>query len=174
MKGTKTIEQIVADAVMQKPLGTFSFGDREYVIDRPRLATLVEVSALISRIPQVNMNADIENQATEVLRVAKDCRILAEIAAVIILGVKHTTEERTIEKRRLFGLIKHKETVKVNLREELADKLLLEMSPRDLADLISATLHNQQLSVFFGVITSLNEVNLLKPTSEVPTIASGH
>ena len=154
MKGAKTIEQIVADAVMQKPLGTFSIGGREYSIDRPRLATLVEVSALISQIPQVNLDANIENQAMEVLRVAKDCRILADIAAVIILGVKHTTEERITEKIRRFGPIKIKytETVKVNLRKELADKLLLEMSPRDLADLISATLQNQQLSAFFGVM----------------------
>lgn len=175
MKQGKTVEGLVAGAVLQKPLGTITIDGTTYTIDRPRVATHILVSELISRLPMVRQTDNVEEQVSEALRVARDCRpILGEIAAVLVLGAKHLTEERIIENKRFFGLIKTRKNIVVDLKRELADRLLLELSPEDLKDLIVSCLHNQQLSVFFGVITSLYEVNLLKPTSEVQTIASGH
>lgn len=175
MKSKTTIEKLVSDAVQQSPLGTFSIDGREYVIDRPRVRTMIVVSELISQLPEVKQDKDatLADVLEQSLRVAKDCAILGDIAAVLILGAKHLTEEREIEKRRLFGLIRRKEKVTVDARRELADKLLLELDGDELKQLIETCLVHLKIPAFFALITSLSEVNLLKPTGEVTTTQSG-
>lgn len=56
MKSKTTIEKLVSDAVQQSPLGTFSIDGREYVIDRPRVRTMIVVSELISQLPEVKQD----------------------------------------------------------------------------------------------------------------------
>lgn len=175
MKNNKTTtESLASDAVQQKPLGTIRIGDETFTIDRPRVRTVITASALISRLPGMNTGIkDIKSQVMEGLRTAKDSEVVGEIAAVLILGAKHLTEERVIEKKRLFGLIKTTSTVIVDKKKELADKLLLELGSDELSDLISDCLSYQKVHHFFGLIASLCEVNLLKPTGEAITTASG-
>lgn len=174
MKKNTTIEGLVSGAVQQSPLGTFTIDGREYTIDRPRVRTLITVSELISRLPEVNVGVETtEKMVMESLRAAKDCDILGDIAAVLILGAKHLTEEREIVRKALFGLIRYKKTVVIDARKELADKLLLELGCDELKSLITECLVHLQTPSFFALITSLYEVNLLKPTGEVKTTASG-
>ena len=171
---TKTIESQASDAVQQKPLGTFRIGDDVYTVDRPRVRTIIIVSELISRLPGVNIKVQTSGeQLMEVLRTAKDSEALGEIAAVLILGAKHLTEERTIERRQFFGLKKTVRTIVVDKKKELADKLLLELDSDELSDLILEALSYQKTNRFFALIASLYEVNLLKPTVEATTTASG-
>lgn len=174
MKQNPTIEELVSGAVQQSPLGTFTIDGREYTVDRPRVRTLIIVSELISRLPGVNAGANsTAEKITEALRVAKDCAVLGEIAAVLILGAKHLTEERKVTEKALFGLVKREKTVIVDVRKELAEKLLLELSCDELKELIEECLVHLRVPGFFSLITSLYEVNLLKPTGEVKTTQSG-
>lgn len=169
-----TIENLVSKAVQQEPLGTIKIGGRAYTIDRPRVRTVIKVSELISTLPGVNTQAkDIMTQIIEGLKAAKDSEVVGEIAAVLILGAKHLTEERVIEKKRLFGLIRTTTTTVVDRKKELADELLLELGSDELQELITECLSYQKVHHFFGLIASLYEVNLLKPTGEAEMTASG-
>ena len=169
-----TIETIVADALLQKPLGAITIDGQKFTIDRPRVATLILVSKLISQIPKINTKLkDEADKLAEGLRVAQDCHILGNIAAALILGAKEITQERIVEKKHLWGLITTRKKVTVNLHQELADKLLMELSNEELFLLVVECLKRQDIPIFFDTITSLYEVNLLKPTSEVTTTAFG-
>ncbi len=169
-----TIESLVSRAVQQQPLGTIKIEGNSYTIDRPRVRTVIVVSELISRLPGVNTGAaDIKTQIMEGLKTAKDSEVVGEIAAVLILGAKHLTEERIVEKKRLFGLIKTTSKVVVDKKKELADTLLLELGNDELQELITECLSYQKVHRFFGLIASLYEVNLLKPTGEATMTASG-
>lgn len=169
-----TIETLVSDAVLQAPVGTITIDGREYSIDRPRVRTLIVVSEIISRLPAMDVKADsIEKKIIESLRAAKDCSLLGEIAAVLILGAKNLTEERKIEKRRFFGLFKSVKTVTVDARKELADRLLMELDCESLKELIETCLAQQQIPCFFQLTTSLYGVNLLRPTEVAKTTAFG-
>lgn len=172
-KNPTTIEQLVSGAVQQSPLGTIIIDGREYSIDRPRVRTLIVVSELISKLPEIRTTSDMTERVTEAIRVAKDCSILGEIAAVLVLGAKHLTEERKVVKKALFGLVKREETVVVDVKKELAEKLLLELSSDELKELIEECFVHLRVPSFFSLITSLSEVNLLKPTGEVITTQSG-
>ena len=71
-----TIESIVADALLQKPLGSITIDGQKYTIDRPRVATLILVSKLISQIPDINTKlVDEADKLAEGLRVAQDCPV---------------------------------------------------------------------------------------------------
>ena len=169
-----TIESIVADALLQKPLGSITIDGQKYTIDRPRVATLILVSKLISQIPDINSKlVDEADKLAEGLRVAQDCPVLGDIAAALILGAKQVTQQRQVKKKYLWGLITIHKNVTINLHQELADKLLMELSSDELFMLVVECLKRQDIPIFFDTITSLYEVNLLKPTSEVTTTASG-
>lgn len=104
---TKTIEQRVSEAVLQKPKEVV-IGDRTFTVAPPSTATLLLVSEGISLLPQVSLSKD--KIVEEVLFVAKDCRVLGDIVATLILGCKHLTEAVSVEKRRFFGLFKRTTT----------------------------------------------------------------
>ena len=109
---TKTIEQRVGEAVLQKAKEVV-IGDRTFTVAPPSTATLLLVSEGISLLPQVSLNKD--KIVEEVLFVAKDCRVLGDIVATLILGSKHLTETVSVEKKRFLGLFKHS-TARLNLR----------------------------------------------------------
>ena len=70
----KTIEQQVADTILQQPTDEITIGGRTYPIGQPTPATLIMVSGLVSQLPEMDPKSD--NILVEVLAKAKDCRII--------------------------------------------------------------------------------------------------
>lgn len=176
----ESIESRVSKTVLQQR-EEITVGDETIEVAPPSTATLILVSEETAKLPHIKL--DSENIAGEVLYVAKDCRVLGDIVAILILGAKNLVEHKKIlvknEKRRLFGLIKeiHEEETEITINHKaiLAKKLLEDITPRELHNLTVRLLKALQIADFFGLTTSLIEVNLIRQTREVEkeTTASG-
>lgn len=164
----KTIEQMVAETVLEKPLEV-KVGENTYQVAPASTATLILVSEAISQLPKIAL--DTEKVVEESLSIAKDCRVLGDIAAILILGAKNITEKRKVpqikEKRYLCGLIHFSRTeeveVSVDRVSELSRELLENVSPKELNLIVSQILSRMQIADFFGITTFLTELNLLHP-----------
>lgn len=167
---TDKIEQQVAGTILQKTIEVH-VGDMVYEAAPASTATLILVSGLASQLPTVQLSE--ENVLVETLSIAQDCRVLGDILAVLILGAKGLKETREVIEPKLFGLWSKKKTVVIDKQAELADILLKELSPRSLNSLMVELLTSMEIADFFGLITSLLEVNLLRQTREVGTTVSG-
>ncbi len=167
----QTIEQRVGATILQQPR-QISIAGKTYSVAPPTIATLILASEAISLLPQEYL--DEEHIVEETLRIAKDCRVLGDILAILILGAKGLTEERTAEECTFFGLRRRRTVRKIDRKRELADELLETLAPRDLSRLISELLRDLQLGDFFGATTSLLEVNLIRATREVGTETTAH
>ena len=163
------IEERTADTILQKPEAV-TVGGKEYEVAPPSIATLVLASKYISRLPRVEL--DKENVLGGVLAVAKDCGMIGDILAILILGARQS--EETVEGRfRSFisRILKRKVETK---RERLAKTLLENMKPRDAYSLLAKLVGNLQIADFFGLTTFLIGVNMTKATKVVTeTTASG-
>lgn len=156
----KTIESKVAKTILQKP-ETIKVGNETFEVAPPSTATLILLSEAVSKLP--NYKLDEDRLFTEVLATAQDCKPLGEIGAILILGAK-----RINERRKLFGIINRKSE-----KDRLAQKLLTDLTPRELNEVIAKILQSLEIGNFFGLTTSLTEVNLLRQTRGVVTTASG-
>ncbi len=166
----KTVEEKVSETILQQSEDII-VGNEIFKVAPPSTATLILASEAISQLPHVSL--DTENIASESLYIAKDCRILGDIVAILILGAKGLTETRTIVKKRCFGLKREECELIIDHKLILSKKLLENISPRELHNLMVRLLQFMQLGDFFGLTTSLIEINLLRKTREVGTIASG-
>ena len=169
MAEKKTLEEKVADTILEKA-EELSIGSKTYQVAPPSTATLILVSEAVSRLPRVV--SDPENVVEESLSIAKDCRALGDIAAIMILGARHLTErvkvQQTREKRYLWGLFKRKVVEEVeevrDRKAELAQELLENLTPAELYDLTVTVLQRMNLTDFFGLTTFLIEINLMRQT----------
>lgn len=156
----KTIEQTVAETILEQHQ-KIDIGGKQYYIAPPSIATLILVSEAIARLPKQNFNP--EKIVQESLNYAKHSRILAEIAAIIILGArKYLGREKDRKKQSkwcLFRRNRHKRDIK-----RLTDEIIFNMSPRELNTLFARVLKTMELSDFFGLTTFLTEINLLQQT----------
>lgn len=192
----ENIESQVAKTVLQQR-EEIIVGGEVMEVAPPSSATLILASEEAAKLPRIKL--DSENIAGEVLFVAKDCRVLGDLVAILILGAKGLTEvvkvaetaEKTVERivydEYLFGLIKRPKTITETITEttykeevidrkaELAKKLLEDITPRELHNLTVRLLKALQIADFFGLTTSLIEINLIRQTREVvsETTASG-
>jgi hypothetical protein len=172
MQTKKTIEEKVAEAILQKTI-EITVGDKIYTAAPPSTATLILASEAISQLPRVTL--DPNNLVEESLSIAKDCRVLGDIVAIFILGAKNLTEEvkkRVVkEKYLLGGLIKRKYEVEQNViidrKAELSKELLENLTPGELHSLTANLLQKMDLGDFFGLTTFLIEINLLRQTKVV-------
>lgn len=179
----ETIEQKVASAILERPTGVLEIAGKRYEIASPSVSTLILVSEIVSTLPVVSKDIPKEDIVASVLHYAKDYGRLGEICAVLILGRKGITEERTVmkvtEERRLFGLIRRRrkvsEKVTIDRKAELAAVIMDEVRPSVMMNVIVRRLRDMEIGDFFGITTSLSEANLLRPTAEVEdrTTASG-
>ena len=162
-----TIESRVAATILERTVGTLEIEGVTYTIAPPTIGTLILASEIVSFFPKID-DVDDKQRIFMALFKAKDFKMLADLAAVLILGSKRMTEERevTVEKRHLFGLIKRKHRVKqtVDLRAELAKKILDNVRPSVLFEVIVKRLRDNEIMTFFAITTSLNAANILKPT----------
>lgn len=176
---TNTIEGKVADTILQKEIEV-TVGGKIYKAAPASTATLILASEAVSRLPKVNLNP--EKVVEESLSVARECRPLGDIAAILILGAKNLTKtvktRQTVEKRRLWGLVKRTVEIEVeqviDCKTELSKQILEDLSPRSLNLLVAQLLQKMELGDFFGLTTFLTEINLMRPTKvENETTASG-
>lgn len=160
-----TVEKQVSDAVLQESL-KITLGDKVYAVARPSAGTIIEVSKYISTLPLAPFVEGEQEVLTYVLAYAKDCEVIGDIAAILILGRKGLIATRQRITKRFFGLYKKVETYEVNRQKELAKELLDNCTNEELLNLIKQTLEMQHIAFFFSIITSLNEANILRKTKE--------
>jgi len=173
MSNIENIESKVAKTVLQQT-ETITVGSETMEVAPPSTATLILASEETAKLPHVKL--DSENIAGEVLNIAKDCRVLGDIVAILILGAKNLRTKKIIEKKRRFWLFRFGSEIKeveIDNKAELSKKLLENLTPRELHNLTVRLLTSLQIADFFGLTTSLIEVNLLRQTREVVTTASG-
>lgn len=172
----RTLEQKAADTILQKA-AKVNIGGKEYEAAPPSIATLILVSEAVSRLPHRRLDAN--NLVTECLGVAKHCRVLGDIAAVLIFGARHfndrVNDPQRVRKgwlRRLFS--KHRSQTDKTQGEMLSQEIIETYSPHELHDLIAMLLGRMDLADFFALTTFLTEVNLLRQTKvETETTAFG-
>ncbi|MCL1937590.1 MAG: hypothetical protein FWF52_04240 [Candidatus Azobacteroides sp.] len=158
MEGTvETIEGKTAKTILQQE-ETVVIGGKTYKVAPPSIATLILASEAVSKLPTVNLDND--NIVAESLYIAKDCKALGEILAILILGAKK------ILRGKIFFWSKWQKTL-------LADKILKETSPKQLNELLGRLLSSMELAFFFATTISLIEINLLQATRQKATTASG-
>ena len=170
----RTLEEKAADTILQRA-AKVKIGGTEYEAAPPSIATLILVSEAVSRLPQRKL--DDKSIVSECLAVAKDCRPLGDIAAIMILGARHindkTNDPHTEQKgwfRRLFS----RKSKTVTKKEALAQEIIDTYTPSELHGLITMLLQRMDLADFFALTTFLTEVNLLRQTKvETGTTAFG-
>lgn len=168
----KTIESKVADTLLQRE-EEVKVGGQTYMVAPPSTATLVLVSEQIANLPTLVLNP--KKIMEETLAVAKDCKALGNILAILILGARQVNEPVTeiITERKpvLFGLFHRMATRKVvsTRMESLSKKVMEEMTPRELQNMVSQLLMKMQVADFFGITTFLTEINLMRSTRKVET-----
>ncbi len=164
----KAIESKVAAAILQQPIEV-NIGSDVYHVAPPSVATLILASEAAARMPQISLD---ENKIIdESLAVARYCRPIGEFAAILILGAKGLKGTKEVEEERIrrvcgvrCGKRKMKRQVEYDAKQELAARLLDDLTPRELYQLIARLLQQMQIGDFFGVTTFLTEINLLRPT----------
>lgn len=167
----KTIEQKVAETILQKATEV-KVGDKTYSVAPPTTATLILVSEAVSQLPHLKL--DEKNIVGEVLSVAKDCRVLGDVAAILILGAKGLTETVTRRRHVFWPFNRIEVTETIDRKAELSREILDNCSPSELHNIIANLLGGLDLGDFFGLTTFLTEVNLLRQTKvETETTASG-
>lgn len=151
------IEQDVSRAILEQPLLKTKIGKITYSIPSPTLATLVRASEIIAQLPIMPTERTSETDVIYYsLHFAKDYGRLGELLAVFILGAKTCDETVTI--RHGF---KRKKSTK---RELLGNEIMLSKSPKEVLDLFLQLLKGIEIAPFFAITTSLNAINLLRPT----------
>lgn len=167
------IEKKVADTVLQKPY-CVQIGEETYKVAPPSIATIILASELIAQLPGLKL--DSKQVMFESLFVAKDCKVLGEIVATLILGADNLTSEEEIIETHWFGLIRKKKKVLVDNKAILSDKILKKVAPSRVNSIAISILNRMEIGDFFGLTASLIEVNLIRPTKavkEAETIVSG-
>lgn len=175
----KTIEEKAAEVILQRPMEVV-VGERTYTVAQPSVATLILVSEQVSTLPRIVTDA--QKVVEESLSIAKDCKAVGDIAAILILGARHLTEteetEKKAVKRYLWGLVRRETVVVeekvVNRKEQLARELLETYTPKELYLLVASLLQRMEIADFFGLTTFLIEINLMRPTKvETEATVSG-
>lgn len=167
------IETKVADTILQKPYRV-QVGEETYTVAPPSIATIILASELIAQLPGLKL--DTKQVMFESLFVAKDCKVLGDIVATLILGADNLTSEEEIIEKHCFGLIRRKKKVQVDNKVILAEKILKKLPPSRVNSITLSILNRMEIGDFFGLTASLIEVNLIRPTKpkeEAETIVSG-
>lgn len=154
------VEQKTAGAILEKPKEVI-IGGVTYQVAPPSTATLILVSELVSQLPKVEPHTFVNKQTgkievdvlSTVLEMAKDCKVIGEIVAILIIGAKELSKPFQFK----------------NKVKKLSGQLLMDISPKALSDMTLDLLTGMETGDFFGLTTFLIEINLTKTTREVVT-----
>lgn len=167
----KSTETKVKETLLQESIKV-QIGEREYNMPPTTIATLVMVSEAISKIPTIKLENE-NNILGESIFMAKYANNIADAIAILVLGAKGCEVEKVITDKKFFGLIPIKETIIEFKKEELSSYITENLNFKEINELIVKVLSNMDIAFFFGIITSLNEINLIRRTRETETIVSG-
>lgn len=172
MRGKRNIEGRAADTLLEKRMEVMVGGHR-YSVAPPSLATLMEVSGLIGGVKDWDNVDDEDTVAGVVLMRAMDAPMICEVASTLILGANRAVGETSW----LGGMwLKIKSWKRNNEKlgasyeadkKLLVERLMHEVTPNELFGLMTTLLDGMELGSFFGITTSLRELNVAKPTREV-------
>lgn len=144
------IESQAADVIFNRMM-SIEVGGQVFTFPRPTMATLIAVSEVVAELPHKQLNP--ERMISESLAIARDCRPIGKIAAILLLGVRKGKSSSFL-KEALWRL-------KIG---RLGRNLLRTLTPVEMKDLIINILEGAKVGSFFGLTTSLIEVNLLRRT----------
>ena len=165
------IEQQVADTMLQAPHHV-TIGNKEYEVAPPSFGTLMKVSELLARVPEIDdlSKANAGEKAAVMLQKARDFGVLPELLAVLILGSKHINDrEQVVTRTRARGLrgffgLRDTKVEEVPVYYRLVNEIRDEVSPQLLSDLVPWLISGLQLADFFVLTTFLREIRLTEPT----------
>lgn len=176
MEEKKTLEQQVVDTILQRKTTSLEIDGRTYEIPAPTPATIMLVSEETSKMPLINKET--KSIFLETLRTARDCKAIGRIAAILVLGAKRIRENHKVviseTKKwswRRFRFTKQQETM--SELDFVAMRIMEDITPATLNETITKRLMEMQLGDFFGLTTSLSEINTLARTKEVEQTAHG-
>lgn len=152
----KTIEQRVADTILQHKVRVILAG-REYKVEQPTMATLIEMSAHISRLPKFSEHTTI----IDMLSRCGELEPVADILATMIVGAKG------IKRKGEFWKF-----WKRNRFKKVRSTIMNDCTPQELNRTLEMLLDTMQLKSFFAISVSLVGLNVTKPT-ETETTVSG-
>ena len=166
----------MVDTILQCKTTSLEIDGRTYEIPAPTPATIMPVSEETSKMPLINKET--KSIFLETLRTARDCKAIGRIAAILVLGAKRIRENHQVviseTKKwswRRFRFTKHQETM--NELDFVAMRIMEDITPATLNETITKRLMEMQLGDFFGLTTSLSEINTLARTKEVEQTAHG-
>lgn len=143
-----TIQQNVAKVILQKPISV-TLGGRAYKVAPPSIGTLIEVSAMLGEMPELQL--DPSDILGGVLRHARDSKYLTDICAMLVLGVR----EARVKPLKIIG--------KTRL-ERLSERLYRSATPEEIGIAVSEILTNLGVKDFFDISIFLQGLNVTKPT----------
>lgn len=140
-----TTERRLADTITQKAK-PIKVGDREYERKPANLATIYEVSALVSEGAEIDPNGNI---AVEVMAKAKDNRNMPHILANMILTVPHPDKRDKKYRKEL---------------EELTNHILYNIKPSEWTVIFEDAWSGLEVVPFGIAMRFLSELRITKPT----------
>lgn len=125
-------------------------------VSSPTLRTLISVSGEIGKLPPLVLKE--HHEVSSVIGYAEYCEPIASALAMLVCGVRPSIN--------VWHRIKLWRTER---------RMLYRYTPSELNKALIALIKLMEIKDFFSVTTSLNEINLTKPTrGVVETTASGH
>lgn len=149
-----SIEKQVAEAILQDKI-LINLGDRKIQVPRPTLGTMIEVSKIISECGVGEFKTDAQNALSETIRIAKDCDMLADVLAILILGVK-----KRFLSINFLGL----NILLRNRQKRLKNEILKNLTPKTIAEAIAQIFGAMECGFFLSTLIILKPANILKPT----------
>lgn len=167
--GARTTEERVAAALLQAP-EVVELGGRRFRVAPPSVATLVRLSAVVSRLPRFEASAAAggagadaeargERMLQEVIARAEGCAAVGDAVAVLVLGARGY-DARRWWRRRSEGA-------------RLGAWLLARATPRELFNAFARLVWQMQVADFFAFTAFLQEANMLRGRAGTRTTASG-
>jgi hypothetical protein len=147
-----TAEQKVAQAALQEK-SKVKMGGKTFKVNPPCLATIYKLSSYVSQLPQMEIGKD--DYVGETLRVAKDCGLISDIVATMVVGARSKypvfDSVLSIPRRIRYAFV----------RWFIENKV----EPKELQEAFVEILVNRMQTAFFlNVGISLSEINTTKPT----------
>ncbi len=145
------IEGEVANAILDKRIEV-SIGGEKFKVSPPRNATIIKLSEYASMLPQFD-----ENVFKSIIEKGYKTASLFDIVAILVCGQIRPLQVFSVRSHIKYWRWRRK-LRRVRMRAKY------DASPSDLENALTKILPHQQLGVFFSLITSLKEANVLKPT----------
>ena len=160
------IEQKTAKVLLQEQMSV-TIGGKAYKTSQPTIATLVMASEKISHLPVTELSKD--DILTEALAIAPQCREIAEIIAIFILGAKAVRSQENGLKAKFYKLLHM--PYKSEFRT-ITDELYYNATPSQLNKALAELIMAMEIGDFFGLTTTLLSINLTREKMKKAT-ASG-